>query len=194
MPMTDDGTTKRSWKIIGLRALGWGIGGGIGLGLVLALFIYIADRPKSRDSKAFVAHNAKVTGVYFTSNDQTQLPASLKSKYETTFFISIDLENNTGQDVTLPNDMTVMGVDKKTGALTRYDVKGPQSAFLPAHHTTQIQMVSGGFCSTDIEPLGKRMDGCFDSSLRRYDLVLFDGPGNYEIKVPIPDKLSDFPK
>jgi hypothetical protein len=184
--MTNEDTKKGSLKLFAVQAVGWGFGWGLGMAAVILSVMYFTHRPKGRDKNAFIAQRVKVQGLY-------DIPKGVDSKHTTSFFITVDLENRTGQDVTLPNDMTVMVLDKGTNALMTYDMTGPQAAFLPAHHVTGVTLNSGEFCPKDVDPRGSSaMDECFEKTLKHFDLLLFDPAGNYEIKIPIPDKLSDW--
>lgn len=192
--MIDD-TRKRLWKTIALRALCWGVGGGIGLGIAFAIAIYVSSRPHQRNKKALVATRVTVNPSSVSNSPPTGpnpdfIPAY---KYGVTFLITVDLENRTGADTILPDDMVVMGADRATGSLTTYSVSSPKSAFLPAGHTTQVLLTSGTFCDSDTLPVLKAMEECYAKSLKGVELVLFDKAGEYEIRIPLPTELTPLP-
>lgn len=94
-------------------------------------------------------------------------------------------------DITLPDDMVVLGADKVTGTLSTYPiVTPPKSAFLPAHHTTQVLLTTGQFCPSESLPDQKALEECYVKSLKGVELALFDKWGEYEIRIPLPANLS----
>jgi hypothetical protein len=192
--MTESGG-RFSRKMVVLRALGWGFGGGVGLGIVLGIALYFYTGPHGRNKRAFIARNVTVGAVSTLnepkkSTDPDFIPANPRTDYVITFFMNVDLENRTGEDVTLPDDMRVMSSEKDTGALSDYAVTPPIHAFLPAHHMTSVLLISSTFCPSLREHTSKEMDECYAKTLRRVDLVLFDPSGKYEIKIPTPDALT----
>jgi hypothetical protein len=184
--MTNEDTKKRSLKLFTVKAIGWGLGWGIGVALVVGTVVWIYQIPRSRSKKALVAHGVTVKGMY-------SVPTPPDNKYETDFAFDVDLENRTGHDVTLQPDLVAMKVDKQTGALSTADFRLTQPALLLAHHTTRIQITIDNSCVTFTEPKGgPPMEDCFQKRVKGYDLLLFDSAGAYEVKIPTPDKLSEW--
>jgi hypothetical protein len=184
--MTNDDTKKRSWEIIVLRTLGLGVGMGVGLGIVLAIWVHEADKPKKRDKDSLVVRRVFVTGV-----TMHKIPDASPDPTDTTaaWLITIDLENLTGRDTVFPgpDGYVFMKSAKSGGELSDYDVTPPRNAFLPAHHTRQVEFIGNSLCSVSTEHKEKDFQTCFEHNLKPFNLVVFDKEGKYEISIPIPD-------
>ena len=115
MTMNDKEAPKRSWKFIVIRALGWGIGAGIGLGLVAWGVIYWSNRPKGWDQKALVAKRSSAD-LWPGGAEASALP--IPSPDNVLLMMHVDIENRTGLDVTLPDNLPVMQEKKGTGSLS----------------------------------------------------------------------------
>ena len=172
---------EKPWIRTALRSLAWGAGCGIGIAIVLAAAIYISDRPKQWDTKALQAKNVQL--FYMQPIDAVGTGNGIG------FFLKFDLENRTGTDISLPEDVTIMETNKKTGALSTSDMKHRSASFLPAHHTTSITLDTGTFCKFgDPNALSEKdATDCFNTRLKNVGaVVIFDEPSKYEIAVPVP--------
>jgi hypothetical protein len=95
---------------------------------------------------------------------------------------TVDIQNTTGKDITLPASLTIMQTAKGTGALHGSFIKLSKNYFLPAHHTVTITLENDGECSPTV-----KVEECFNSYFKdESDIVLFDQSQKYEIRIPIP--------
>ena len=173
------------WKQLILQGTSWGVGFGVGAAVIVAIIVYFSNRPKQWDTKALVARNVKAITAQ-------PIDAAGRGNGIAVIF-TFDLENNTGDDFTLPEALTVMEIDKKTGALAPSLLKHRESNFLPAHHITSVALNSDTICNqgetgnfTDKESLA-----CFNMHFnRKAGLVIFDDASKYEISIPVPPSPS----
>jgi hypothetical protein len=104
----------------------------------------------------------------------------LEEKSTGTMF-TVDLENTTGADLTLPQTLTVMQTTKGTGAL-RSLLKFEKEYFLPGHHVVSVVLENDELCAAKVEA-----QTCFDSYFKdQSEIVVFDELHKYEIRIGIP--------
>jgi hypothetical protein len=167
-------TIPSTWKGTVVRCAAWGVGFGIGAGLVFVAFAIYTGRPKGWDDKSLRASNVKAGAL--AKLDEQWTATSTGSIF------TVDLQNTTWKDITLPTSVTIMETAKGTGALNGSLLKLSHDYFLPARHTVTITLENDGECSpTD------KAEECFNSYFKdERDIVLFDQSQKYEISIPIP--------
>lgn len=176
------------WKRIIVRSLV----GGAACGLVIAaavsgLYFY------SLSSKVW---NKKALR---TANVKAQPLSRLDDKFQevgsgVTF--SVDLENTTSDDITIPKTVTILQEQKDSHALHGSFLKLDQDVFLPSRHVVSLSLDSSDLCVAKYDP-----QTCFNSYFQGFDnIVLLDNVQKYEIRIPIPkltipsDKTVELPK
>ena len=95
---------------------------------------------------------------------------------------SVDVENTTAADVTIPRTLTTMSQTRGSHSLHGSFLKLGADYFLPARHVTTISLDSDDLCAANYPP-----QQCFDSYFKDdEDLVIFDESHKYEILIPVP--------
>lgn len=159
--------TVSPWLRLIVRALAWGAGCGLGISLVLLAVYFYMQRPKGWDTGAVRARSAEARSLGRLDEHLGEVSSG------TTF--SVDLENATGEDVTLPSTVRIMQSTKNTGALRGSLLKLDYDYFLPAHHVVSIRLANDDLCAGNRDP-----QDCFDAyfkddgrdrHLRRYTQV-----------------------
>ena len=162
------------WKRLIIRALAWGVGCGLAISVVLLSVYFYAQRPKGWDTGSLRVKNIKAEGLFL-------MDEKLAVKSTGTMF-TVDLENTTGADITLPQTLTVMQEAKATGALHGSLLKLDKEYFLPAYHVVSIRLDNDDLCAAKADP-----QTCFNSYFKdEAQLVIFDETRRYEVRIPIP--------
>ena len=162
------------WKRFIVRSSAWGVGCGLGISLVLLSVYFYTQRPKHWDTHALRVKSAKAEAL-------SLMDEHLAEKSTGTIF-TVDLENTTGIDITLPQTLTVMQATKGTGALHGSLLKLDKEYFIPAHHVVSMTLENDDLCAAKVEP-----QSCFDSYFNdQGQIVIFDETRKYEIRIPIP--------
>jgi hypothetical protein len=162
------------WKHLILRPLAWGVGCGLAISLVMLAMYFYMQRPKGWDTRALRVRNAEAGAA-------SLLDEQLAEKSTGTIF-TVDLENTTGADITLPQTLTVMQSTKGTGSLHGSLLTLDKEYFLPAHHTVSIWLENNDLCAAKEDPRS-----CFDRYFKdQGEIVIFDTMRKYEIRIPMP--------
>jgi len=171
-------------KRIVVRTLVWGFGFGVGIGLIVLAVMFYSERPKGWDTKSLRESSVKAGALSKLDRDP-ELKQTAEEHWTTTStgsIFTVDLQNTTGKDITLPASVTIMQMAKGTGALHGSFLKLSKNYFLPAHHTVTITLENDGECSPTV-----KVEECFNSYFKdESDIVLFDQSQKYEIRIPIP--------
>ncbi len=190
-------TTPPRWKRIILRAAVWGFSFGIGVGLVIVVLAVYTGRQKGWDTKSLRAMSAKAAGRgAVTEWDADGKPIEYDEKGAEIGrggIITVDIQNSTGRDITLPASITIMQAKKGTGALHASFLKLSQDYLLPARHTVSVTLDADNLCSiwtvsdSPTPPPPVKFEDC----LKVYfgddtEIVLFDQAQKYEIHVAVP--------
>jgi hypothetical protein len=150
---------------------------------VLAV-IFILERPRGWDTKSLRASSVKAEALSKMDRDPAFEQAA-EGHWRTTSsgnIFTVDLQNTTGRDITLPTSVAIMQTEKATGALHGSLLKLSKDYFLPARHTVTITLENDGECAPTVEA-----EECFKSYFKdEGDIVLFDQNQKYEIRIPIP--------
>lgn len=126
------------------------------------------------DARAIRVRNAKA-GAFSLMDEK------LAEKSTGTIF-TVDLENTTGADISLPQALTVMQTTKGTGALHGSLLKLDEEYFLPAYHVVSITLENDDLCAPRVDPRT-----CFYSYFKdQAEIVIFDDAPKYEIRIPLP--------
>jgi hypothetical protein len=162
------------WKRLIIGALAWGVGCGLAISLVLLSVNSYTQRPKGWDTRPLRVKNVKAEGLFL-------MDEKLAEKSTGTMF-TVDLENTTGADITLPQTLTVMQATKATGVLHGSLLKLDKEYFLPAYHVVSITLDNDDLCAAKADP-----QTCFNSYFKdEAQIVIFDETRKYEIRIPIP--------
>jgi len=105
---------------------------GVALASVLLATLFYYQRPKGWDTRALRVKSVRVEPI-------SNLDENLKPKSQGDIF-TVDIENTTGSDVTLPVALTVMQASKGTGALHGSFLRPDKDYFIPAHHVRSISL------------------------------------------------------
>jgi hypothetical protein len=112
----------------------------------------------------------------------SNLDENLKPKSQGDIF-TVDIENTTGSDVTLPVALTVMQASKGTGALHGSFLRPDKDYFIPAHHVRSISLdnAAENLCAGNADERT-----CFTNYFASdAESVVFDDAQNIEIHIPI---------
>jgi hypothetical protein len=171
-------------KSIIIRTFVWGFGFGVGVGLIVLAVMFYFDRPKGWDTKSLRESSVKAGSLSKLDHD----PAFKQTDEEHLTTISagsiftVDLQNTTGKDITLPASVTIMQMAKGTRALHISFLKLSKDYFLPARHTVTITLENDSECTPTVN-----VEDCFNSCFKDDSaIVLFDQNQKYEIDIPIP--------
>ncbi len=82
------------WKRLIVRGLAWGFGCGLAVFLVFLAVLFYAQRPKGWDARALRVKNAKAEGLSLMDEHLAEKSTGIS--------FTVDLENTTGADITLP--------------------------------------------------------------------------------------------
>ena len=171
-------------KRIVVRTLVWGFGFGVGIGLIVLAIMFYLERPKGWDTKSLRESSVKAGALSKLDRDP-ELKQTVEEHWTTTStgsIFTVDIQNTTGKDITLPASLTIMQTAKGTGALHGSFLKLSKNYFLPAHHTVTITLENDGESSPTV-----KVEECFNSYFKdESDIVLFDQSQKYEIRIPIP--------
>lgn len=174
--MTENATTKAMspWKRLAVRALLGGAACGVVLGLILIAFFLYQERPKQWDSRSLRAAHVKAEPI-----DQ------LDEKFNvvgTGIFFTVDVENTTGADISLPQTLTVMGKTRDSHALHASFLKLNRDYFIPAKHIETISLEATQLCAA-----GYSAQKCFDNYFKNdEEIVVFDNLNRYELRISMP--------
>lgn len=95
---------------------------------------------------------------------------------------SVDVENTTAADATLPRTLATMSQTRGSHSLHGSFLKLASDYFLPSRHVTTISLDSDDLCAANYPP-----QQCFDSYFKdNENLVIFDEAHKYEILIPVP--------
>src|SRR5215469_8915238 len=113
-----------------IRSFAWG--GGCGLVFVVALtaFVFFEQRPKAWDTTALRVKSANAEEIVSLNENSSSI----------TF--SVDVENTTAADVTLPRILTVTSQTRGSHSLHGSPLKLGSEYFLPSRHVTNISLDS----------------------------------------------------
>jgi hypothetical protein len=165
---------ERSWKKFAIRAIAGGFGFGVGAAVVVLIFVWYSERPKSWDTSALRVKGVRAEGLFLMGE-------KLEEKSTGTMF-TVDLENATGADLTLPQTLTVMQTAKGTGALHGSLLKLDKDYFLPGHHVVSVVLQNDDLCAAKVEA-----QTCFDSYFKdQSEIVVFDELHKYEVHIGVP--------
>jgi hypothetical protein len=157
-----------------IRFFAWGAGCGLILGVVIVASLFYEQRPKAWDTHALRVKYAKAEGLSRLNEKFDEVSSGI------TF--SVDVENTTAADVTLPRTLTTMGQTRGSHSLHGSFLKLGGDYFLPARHVTTISLGSDDLCAANHPP-----QQCFDSYFKDDEnLVIFDESHKYEILIPVP--------
>jgi hypothetical protein len=171
---TATGISISPWKRLAVRSLLGGAACGVVLALILIAFFLYQERPKPWDSRALRTVHAKAEPI-------DQLDATFKT-VGTGIFFTVDVENTTGMDISLPQTLTVMGKTRDSHALHGSFLKLNRDYFIPAKHIETISLDADQLCAADTEP-----QKCFDSYFRDdEEIIVFDNQNRYELRISMP--------
>jgi hypothetical protein len=171
-----------SWRHVIVRTVAWGFGCGLAISLAVLFVFFYTQRPRGWNSHALIFKSAKAEGIGQTRPENGVLTVTAIG---TTF--TVDLENTTGTDITLPQTLRIMGATKGTGALHESALKLPKEYFIPAHHVVTISLDAAELCTADT-----KTQECFDSNFKDDgEIIIFDEVPKLEIHIPIPVFTSE---
>ena len=157
-----------------LRAFAWGVGCGLTISIILLSVFFYMERPKGWDTRGLRVKKARAEGFVLFGD-------RLEEKSTGTLF-TIDLENTTGTDITLPQSVMIMEASKETRALHGSLLKLEKEYFIPAHHVVTISLSNSDLCAAKVEG-----QTCFERYFKdEAEIVIFDEGQKYEIHIPIP--------
>jgi len=168
----------RGWKRLVIRSLLGGTTCGVVLVLALGCLYFYAQRPKPWNQKALRAAQVKAHPLYDFVQKNDKLEAGSYG-----FSLTVNLENATNRDITIPESVTVMQEAKDSHALHDSRLRLRGDSFIPAGHTVTLSIETG----TDLCAPNEDEKDCFKSYFQEDDsIVLFDNPAKYEIRIPVP--------
>jgi hypothetical protein len=157
-----------------IRAFAGGAGCGLVLVIAFAAILFYEQRPKAWDSTALRVKSAKAEGLSRLNDKFDEISSGI------TF--SVDVENTTAADVTLPRTLTTMSQTRGSHSLHGSFLKLASDYFLPSRHVTTISLDSDDLCAANYPP-----QRCFDSYFKdNENLVIFEEAHKYEILIPVP--------
>ena len=157
-----------------IRALTWGAGCGLVLSLVLLSVYFYTQRPKGWDTQALRVKNTKAEAL-FRMDERLQETSS-------GVIFTVDLENATAADITLPSTLTIMQARKGSGALHGSLLKLDREHFIPAHHVVSITLENDDLCAAKADP-----QSCYDSYFKdEGEIVIFEKTHRYEVHISVP--------
>ena len=161
-------------KRLFIRSFAWGAGCGLVLVVVLTAFVLFEQRPKAWDTTALRVKGAKAEGLSRLNDKFDEVSSGI------TF--SVDVENTTAADDTLPPTLAVTSQTRGSHSLHSSLLKLPSEYFLPSRHVTTISLDADDLCAANYPP-----QHCFDSYFKDTEnLVIFDEAHKYEILIPVP--------
>ena len=161
-------------KRLFIRVFAWGAGCGLILVTAFAAFLFYEQRPKAWNSTALRVKTAKAEGLTRLNDKFDEVSSGI------TF--SVDVENTTAADITLPRTLTTMSQTRGSHSLHGSFLKLASDYFLPSRHVTNISLDSDVICAANCPP-----QQCFDSYFKDNEyLVIFDEAHRYEIRIPVP--------
>jgi hypothetical protein len=102
----------------------------------------------------------------------------------TGMLFTFELENTTGVDITIPQDVRIMKAGG-TGILDSSPLKLRESYFIPARHSVALTLENSDLCSPTSDP-----EQCFDAHFQGdAAIVIFDESRRLEIRIPMPPAL-----
>lgn len=162
------------WQRVIVRALLGGAACGLVLTMGIASLYFYTQRPKGWNKTGIRAVNVKAEPI-------TKLNDQLKDTSSGVFF-SVDLENTTDEDITVPKSVTILQESKTSHALHGSFLEVSKDIFIPARHVVSGSLDAAGLCAPNYDP-----QTCFNSYFQDDDyIVLLDSQAKYEIRIPIP--------
>ena len=162
------------WVRFVLRSAVGGAACGLAFAAMLAVFLIYSDRPASWNRDALRVIQTQAQPLSRLDDKFSELSSG--------FVFTVDVENTTKRDITLPQALTVMGQSRGSRALHGSFLKLDRDYFLPARHVVSLSLESDQLCAAKYDP-----KKCFDSYFKDDDeIVIFDNSAKYELHIPIP--------
>jgi hypothetical protein len=166
--------TLSSTKRLLIRSFAWGVGCGLIMVVAVGGIVLYEQRPKAWDTKSLRVKQAKAEGLSRLNDKFDEISSGI------TF--SVDVENTTANDVTLPRSLTTMSQTRGSHSLHGSFQKLGADYFLPAGHVVTISLDSDDVCAAKESP-----QECFRSYFKDEEsIVVFDEAHKYEIVIPVP--------
>ncbi|HEV8413035.1 MAG TPA: hypothetical protein VGQ49_05540 [Bryobacteraceae bacterium] len=163
-------------KRLAIRSFAWGAGCGLALAVVLGAIVFYEQRPKGWDVQALRVKHTEARPLTWV-NEKDEVLDDVSSGVTFT----VDVENTTGDDLTLSRSLTTMGQTRGSHSLHGSFLKVSADYFLPAGHVTTVSL-DAELCTPDTPP-----QQCFDSFFKEDEnIVILDESHKYEILIPIP--------
>ncbi len=167
------------WKRIAIQAAIGGAAFGAVVVIGTAIAAYVANRPKEWDDRSL-----KV--VHSEGHPFSKMNGEMKEESSGIDF-EVDIQNTTGTDITITQDLSVMSQTRSTHALKDTFLKLPRAYFIPARHTVSVSMGSTEICAANYDPRK-----CYDSYFQDEDaLVIFDQGSRLKINIPMPQLIYE---
>jgi hypothetical protein len=155
-----------------IQSLTWGVGCGLVLATMILAILFYGHRAKGWDAHALRVHHVRAEGLSQLKFDE------VSSGIE----FSVDVENATAADVSLPHTLTTLGQTRGSHSLHSSLLRLREDYFLPARHVTTISLASADMCAANHPP-----QQCFETYFKDdEDLIIFDESHKYEILIPVP--------
>ncbi len=165
-----------SLKLLAIRSLAWGVGCGLTLAVILGAVVFFEQRPKAWDVQALRVKHVEARPLTWV-NEKDEVLNNVGSGV--TFIV--DVENTTGDDLTLSRTLTTMGQTRGSHSLHGSFLKVNADYLVPAGHVTTVSL-DADLCTADTPP-----QQCFDSVFKDDEnIVILDESHKYEILIPIP--------
>lgn len=162
------------WKRIAIRAVIGGTACGVVLVIGAAVALLFVNRPKEWNNRALKVVHAEAHAFVRWGHGPVAESSGI--------VFDIDIQNTTGHDVNIPQNLRVQSQSKNTHALRGTLLQLPIEYFIPAHHTVSVSMGSTELCGAEYDTRK-----CFDNYFKDEEaLVIFDEPTRFEIDVPMP--------
>jgi hypothetical protein len=209
--VTDDMPEKADapalWKRLVIRALIGGSGVGLVLACAIGAFYVYRSRSEPWDLNAIRVMQPKTAAVDLSvglmqpdaalssarqnaaasaSDPSASKPtAPLKAAQEPATgqsgIVTVDLQNATDEDITLPQSLLVMESEEGTHVLHSSKFALDREYFLPARHAVAVTLLADDPCAPENSP-----EMCVESYFHGVDeIVLFDKPGRFEVHIPL---------
>ena len=95
--------------------------------------------------------------------------------------VTVDLQNTTGEDITLLQSVIVMESEEGSHVLHSSRFALDHDYFMPAGHTVSVTLMADDPCAPENTP-----ETCVESYFNGMDeIVLFDKPARYEVHIPL---------
>jgi hypothetical protein len=152
-----------NWKRAAVIGASFALTAVVAIIAIVGIFHWYSSRPQSWDTSTIRGISTTVSQIFDLDEQRKEFTAS-------GFMLVFVLENTSGRDYTVPENLRLFERSSKTGALEEFKAKLDHSFVVPANEKTEVRASVEYGCNTEDLATGKttERDGgtCFKDAFR----------------------------